>query len=107
MTDFTAEHANLQRAELRRLEETVAKAETSLQAQAFEERGLRERALAAIETKMLDLREGVDEVRKWRVEQYNELHLELMKLTEMLSEEAKARQQQDQVLAGEVTRLRE
>ena len=58
-----------------------------------------------MENKALELREGVDEVRKWQVEQYNELALELSQIRENVTEEAKARQQQHQVLAGEVRRF--
>lgn len=107
MSDFIAEHAALQKTELMRLEDIIARAEKGLQAQAYEERGLREKSFSALEQKALELREGIDEVRKWRVEQYNELVFELSKLEQMLTEEAKARQQQDQVLAGQVSRLNE
>jgi len=93
--------------ERRRFEEVLGKVEASLQKQVLEERGLRELGDGSLDGKILNLSQAVDDARKWRIEQYNELVLELSKVTEMLTEEAKARSQQDQVIAGEVSRLRE
>jgi hypothetical protein len=94
-------------AERRRTDETICRCEKALTDKIREEAGIRENSVNCLEAKDVELREAIDGVRKWRVEQYNELVFELSKVTEMLSEEAKSRQQQDQVLANEVSRLRE
>merc|ERR1719379_794726 len=93
--------------EQRKLEEMVAKVESSLETALMEERGQRESADATLDSKCLKLQQACDEAQKWRIEQYNELVLELSKVTEMLTEETKTRQLQDQTLAGEVSRLRQ
>merc|ERR1719405_7967 len=93
--------------EQRKLEEMVAKVESSLETALMEERGQREAADATLDSKCLKLQQACDEAQKWRIEQYNELVLELSKVTEMLTEETKSRQLQDQTLAGEVSRLRQ
>merc|ERR1719160_2152924 len=93
--------------EQRKLEEMVAKVESSLETALMEERGQREAADATLDSKCLKLQQACDEAQKWRIEQYNELVLELSKVTEMLTEEMKTRQLQDQTLAGEVSRLRQ
>merc|ERR1719379_620809 len=93
--------------EHRKLEEMVAKIESSLETALMEERQQREAADAALDSKCLQLQLACDEAQKWRIEQYNELVLELSKVTEMLTEETKSRQLQDQTLAGEVSRLRQ
>jgi len=72
-----------------------------------EEKSIRDSALSAHVSKAHEQKEAIEEVRRWRVEQYNELCAQVSKVAEMLNEEAKSRQQQDQVLAGEVGRLRE
>ena len=53
MSDFVAEHTNIQQADLRRLEDIIAKATKALNAQVFEERGLRERSIAAVFNRLL------------------------------------------------------
>merc|ERR1719313_3098190 len=93
--------------EQRKLEEMVAKVESSLETALMEEQGQREAADATLDSKCLKLQQACDEAQKWRIEQYNELVLELSKVTEMLAEETKTRQLQDQTLAGEVSRLRQ
>merc|ERR1719160_1933304 len=93
--------------EHRKLEEMVARIESSLETALMEERQQREAADAALDSKCLQLQLACDEAQKWRIEQYNELVLELSKVTEMLTEETKSRQLQDQTLAGEVSRLRQ
>merc|ERR1719405_31340 len=93
--------------EHRKLEEMVAKVESRLATALMEERGQREAADAVLDNKCLQLQQACDEAQKWRIEQYNELVLELSKVTEMLTEETKSRQLQDQTLAGEVSRLRQ
>merc|ERR1719443_2766169 len=93
--------------EQRKLEGMVAKVESNLETALMEERGQREAADATLDSKCLKLQQACDEAQKWRIEQYNELVLELSKVTEMLTEETKSRQLQDQPLAGEVSRLRQ
>merc|ERR1719443_1180549 len=93
--------------EQRKLEGMVAKVESNLETALMEERGQREAADATLDSKCLKLQQACDEAQKWRIEQYNELVLELSKVTEMLTEEMKTRQLQDQTLAGEVSRLRQ
>merc|ERR1719421_1476576 len=73
--------------EHRKLEEMVAKVESSLETALMEERGQREAADAPLDSKCLKLQQACDEAQKWRIEQYNELVLELSKVTEMLAEE--------------------
>merc|ERR1719316_1978490 len=87
--------------EHRKLEEMVAKVESSLGTALMEERGQREAADAVLDNKCLQLQQACDEAQKWRMKQYNELVLELSKVTEMLTEETKSRQLQDQSLDGQ------
>jgi len=94
-------------AERRHAEEELEKRVAVLRAQELEERRIREQAVAALEKRCLEIREVADDAKKWRIEQYNELVLELSKLAEMLTEESQARQQQDQVLGSELSRFRE
>jgi len=96
-----------QQVERRNFEQAISNVEELLMKQTLEERGLREQGDKFLDGKVLELREAVDDARRWRIEQYNEIVLELSKVAEMLAEESKTRQQQDQVIAGEVGRLRE
>jgi len=107
LADERQDRIAAQQAERRNFEEQLANAVDTLAKAALEERCLREGGDAALEHKLLELRVAVDDARKWRIEQYNELVLEVSKVTEMLTEEAKIRAQQDQVIVGELTRLRE
>ena len=92
--------------EHRKLEEMVARLGSRLEAALMEERGQRETADAALDGKCLQLQLACDEAQKWRIEQYNELVLELSKVTDMLTEDGKSRQMQDQTFASEVSRRR-
>ena len=50
-----------------------------------EEVGIRDNAVNRLEAKDVELREAIDGVRKWRVEQYNELVSRIVAVTQELN----------------------
>jgi len=93
-------------AERRKVEDAIEKVQETFTLKVLEERSEREDRVAALEAKLLPLRESCDEARTLRVQHYNEVFLELAKLAEMVSEESKSRQHHDQALSGEIGLLR-
>lgn len=93
-------------AERRKVEEVVAKADEAFQCLALDEQNQRQQAVADLEKRCLQLRETMDEALKWRIEQYNELVLEMSKLSEALTDESKTRQREQGSLEASLARLR-
>jgi len=93
-------------AERRKVEEVVGKADEAFQCLAADERSQRVQAIADLDKRCTQLRDTMDEALKWRIEQYNELVLELSKVSETLTDESRSRQRENTVLENNWTRLR-
>lgn len=93
-------------AERRKVQEVVGKADEAFQCLAADERSQRVQAIADLDNRCTQLRDTMDEALKWRIEQYNELVLELSKVSEMLTDESRSRQRENNVVENNWTRLR-